>query len=279
MISQALSPPYLLQQIPLPPRTIHIKGQYEEARTAVAIVGSRKASREGEEIAYRLAGELAGAGISIISGLARGIDSAAHKGALARGGHTVAVLPSGIENVYPSSNYYLAQEILKSGGALISEIKGKYQPKKHDFLKRNRIISGLSKAVILVEATARSGALNTARHALEQDREVIAVPGSILSPGSYGCNELIRQGATPLIEISDIFNILEIDTNTKQSVEIIDVSSREKMILDALGHRVISPEVLQQELKLELPTIQRAISTLEIEGHIRRIPGNLLCRR
>ena len=175
----------------------------------LAVVGTRKPTKYGEEVAYNLAYAAAKRGAVVVSGLAYGIDSVAHRAALDAGGVTVAVLGTPIDQVYPKAHYRLAEEIVAKGGAVMSELPAgaEFFPKT-SFLRRNRLISGLSDAVVVVEAAERSGSLNTAAHALEQGREVYAVPGDITRPQSRGCNRLIQQGAMPYLEPEDVLGVL-----------------------------------------------------------------------
>lgn len=181
----------IIDSIANKPRILHYMGILPKERiTSVAIIGTRKPTSYGKEIAHMLAYELAKRGVIVISGMALGIDAIAHRGALEAGGTTLAVLGNGLDTIYPSSHKDLARQIIAQGGALISEYAPEELARPHYFLQRNRIVSGLSDAVIVVEAASRSGTLNTAAHALEQGREIFAVPGNITSPLSSGCNIL-----------------------------------------------------------------------------------------
>ncbi len=187
--------PRALCELPDPPAVLFVRGKLEPSDAlAIAIVGSRHATHYGIAQAERLAGSLARAGLTIVSGLARGIDAAAHRAALAAGGRTISVLASGVLNVYPPEHKQLAEEIANHG-AVISESPPRAEPLSGMFPQRNRIISGLSLGVLVVEASTRSGALITARHAMEQGRDVFAVPGPVSSRMSHGCHRLIRDGA------------------------------------------------------------------------------------
>ena len=198
--------PQALRQTDSAPPVLYVDGALDEAdRLAVAIVGTRRASSYGREIAHQLATELARNGITVVSGLALGIDTVAHTAALRAGGRTLSVLGSGVDQIYPTQNRGLAQEI-RQKGAIISEYWLGTRPEAMNFPPRNRIISGLSQAIVIVEAGERSGALITATFAAEQGREVFAIPGSILHPGSLGCNRLIQQGATPLLSVDDVLD-------------------------------------------------------------------------
>lgn len=194
--------PSLLREIFDPPITLYVKGAWEECldAPAVAVVGSRRCSTYGQNAALMLARDLAGRGVTIISGLARGIDAAAHRGALESGGRTVAVMGTGVDQIYPRDHRKLAEEILEHGGAIISEFPLGTPPAPQNFPYRNRVISGLSLGVLIVEAAENSGSLITARMAMEQNREVFAVPGNITSKNSFGTNYLIKGAGAKLVQ-------------------------------------------------------------------------------
>ncbi len=178
------------------------------ARPCIAVVGARAATAYGLRVARELARELAGQGFAVVSGLALGVDAAAHEGALEAGGATVAVFASGLDRVHPARHRGLAERIVAAGGTLVSEFPPGTPPLRGHFPRRNRLISGLSRAVVVVEARLRSGSLITARHALDQGREVLAVPGPVDAPTSAGTNELLRHGAAPLIDADDVRRVL-----------------------------------------------------------------------
>jgi DNA processing protein len=198
--------PDLLREIADPPITLYVRGDWQACfeQPAVAVIGSRMCSTYGENAAEMLARDLASRGITVVSGLARGIDTAAHRGAIKGGGRTVAVMGTGIDGIYPKENARLVREILDSGGALASQFPLGTPPLKDNFPYRNRIISGLSLGVLIVEASERSGSLITARLATEQNREVMAVPGNITSSNSYGTNYLIKAGAKLVQQWQDV---------------------------------------------------------------------------
>ena len=186
------------------PQTLYVLGNEKllDAQS-IAIIGCRKASSYGLKSAYKFGYELAKKGICVVSGFARGIDSYAHKGALAAKGATIAVLGCGLDVVYPPENVDLYKQIVMNNGAIITEYPLGSRPEKHHFPARNRIISGLSDGVLVVEAKERSGTLITVEYALEQGKNVYAIPGNITSPNSYGTNELIKEGAIPITKIED----------------------------------------------------------------------------
>lgn len=264
--------PLLLDQISQPPEHLFSVGELKHSR-CVAIVGARKATKGGLEIARLLAETIAGYGITIVSGLARGIDSAAHQGALDASGKTIAVLPSGIEYIYPTTNAWLAKQIVENNGALVSEHKGDYRPRNEDFLARNRIIAGLSELTVVVEAGARSGALNTARHALEANREVMAVPGSILNPLAAGTNQLIKAGAAPLTRVEDALEILGIEAKAD---DVVSSKPKFQSLLDLFDRPVKSFDEIQNTSKLPLSELQTRLTEMELNGLISRLPGNLI---
>ena len=205
--------PYLLREISDPPITLYVKGDWQACFDApcVAVVGSRRCSTYGENASAMLSRDLAANGVCIVSGLARGIDTAAHRGAIAGKGRTIAVLGTGIGQVYPKENAKLVDEILDAGGAIVSQFPLDTPPLSENFPYRNRIISGLSSGVLIIEASERSGSLITARLAMEQNREVLAVPGNITSKNSFGTNYLIKSGAALVQQWQDVVSALSVD--------------------------------------------------------------------
>ena len=198
----------VLKSIAVMPKMLYFYGILPKKCPTVAIVGTRKNTAYGEEVAYKAAYELARRGVIVISGLAYGIDAIAHRGALDAGGVTVAVLGTAIDRISPAWNIGLAREIVAQGGCVMSEYGPGRRTYAYSFLERNRLIAGLSDAVLVVEANERSGSLNTAMHAIEQGRELFAVPGDITRPVSQGCNRLISQGATPYTGPEEILDVL-----------------------------------------------------------------------
>jgi len=222
--------PKLLKEIPLPPVAIYTKGKIDPEAVSLSVVGTRKATPDGEEIAYELAEKIAKQNIQITSGLAMGIDSAAHKGALKAKGKTIAVLGRGLDEIYPKTNERLAEEILQNGGAIISEYPIGSEPLAHRFLERNRIISGISIATILIEAPEKSGSISTARFAIEQNRDLFVVPGPANHRNYSGSHKLIREGARLATSFEEIFADLGIETKPKN----INFSEEELLILEAI---------------------------------------------
>lgn len=274
----ALMPKMLYYYGTLPLDNLSLSENKKTAIKSVAIVGARKNTSYGEDVAYRAAYELAKRGAIIVSGLAYGIDSIAHRGALAAGGVTIGVLGTPIDKIYPERHIGLAEEMINRGGAVISEyapgVKLNY---KRSFLERNRLISGLSDAVIVVEANVRSGSLNTATHALEQGRELFAVPGDINRPLSQGCNRLISQGANPYTCVEDVLNYLfpeaEKKKNRKQPVLFGD-NQDETALLQVLAKGVSSGEEIIAETGMEVAKYNQIVTMLEIKGRIRSLGMN-----
>jgi DNA processing protein len=226
-------------------------------------------------LAHDFALALSQGGITITSGLALGIDGAAHRGALSGSGHTIAVLGSGIDCVYPKSHQGLANDILSAGGLILSEFPLGTAPLPWHFPKRNRIISGLSQGVLVVEATLGSGSLKTAEHALQQGREVFAVPGSVHSPLSRGCHSLIQQGAKLVNDLSDILTelpSLSRVTPSKVNQETLEISP----LLRYIGYECASLDVLLQGTGLDIGRLSADLLELELQGYIASVPGGYI---
>lgn len=256
------------------PKSLYFIGKLPDQRCkTVAIVGSRKATTYGREVAYNLAFELASRGIVIVSGLALGIDAIAHEAALDAGGTTIAVLGNGLPDIYPATNRSLAHRIVASGGAILSGYDPGTPPRQYRFLERNRLESGMSDLVLIIEAAAKSGTLNTASHALEQGKEVAAVPGNITSPTSAGCNNLIKQGATPITDVSDLLYILGIDDSAQASLPFA-ASAEEAVILSLIDEGIRDGHALLAASALETATFNQTLSLLEITGKIRPLGAN-----
>ncbi len=278
--------PRALKEIVDPPAVLFVRGQWEPRdAVAVAIVGTRHATQYGLRQAERLAGSLARAGVTIASGLARGIDAAAHRGALAAGGRTIAVLGSGLLNVYPPEHKGLADEVARSG-AVFSEAPPRAAPMAGVFPQRNRIISGLSLGVIVVEAGERSGALITARHAMEQGREVFAVPGRIDDRSSHGCHRLIRDGAklvqSPEDVLEELGPLVEPALGGEGQVvrhpaELL-LEGVELQVLAAIGGDATAIDDVVAATGLSPAQVLATISVLEMRHVIRRLSGVLVAR-
>lgn len=258
-----------------PPKEIYFYGKLPKKRLpAVAIVGSRKPTIYGQEIVQKLAYELAQHGVVIISGLALGIDALAHRACLEAGGIAIAILGRGLDDITPRSNQPLAREILMTGGALISEYEPSMPVLKHQFLHRNRIVSGLSDAVIIIEAAKRSGTLSTAGHALQQGRDVFAVPGNLTSPMSVGCNNLIKQGASPLTSVDDVLLALGLNQPPKQNKLPLSEDPIEQKILTALFNGERDGDQIIKQLQIPADQFNFALTMLEMKGLIRSLGGN-----
>lgn len=258
--------PKVLKRLPQPPSNLYIRGDLTALqKPALAVVGSRAATSYGSEVTTRLISEVAWQNnLAIISGLALGVDSLAHKAALAAHGTTIAVLPSGIESIYPASHQHLAEEIIRRGGAVISEYPGVMQPQKYHFIARNRIIAALCQAVLITEATQRSGSLHTAQFALEAGKEVLAVPGDIFSPNSVGTNTLIAGGAQLISSAQDILNLF----NSSTSVERGDSEHEETLLkLIRSGHKRSQQLYIKSRFHPQL--FQQTLGMLEIKGRIK----------
>jgi len=278
--------PTNLKYIYDPPPALYIKGNIiPQDNIAIAIVGSRQASYYGLKNAQELAFELAAKGITIISGLARGVDSAAHRGALKAGGRTIAVLGSGLNMIYPVENKGLAEEISQNG-AVISEFSQDTPPHRQNFPRRNRIISGLSLGVLVVEAAKRSGALITVGFALEQGREVFALPGKIDSFTSQGTHDLIKQGAKLVESTEDIIEELEplrscqINQARSESKTKIEpnLPEEEKQVYSCLSCEPLHIDELAQKVNLSYGRLLTCLLKLEYKKLVKELPGKAFVR-
>lgn len=257
------------------PKRLYFIGKIpNERQISVAIVGSRKPTAYGKEVTHQLAFDLAKRGIIIVSGLALGVDSIAHRAALEAGGITFAVLGNGLDTVYPANHHDLAKQIAESGGAIISEYEPNIEPREFRFLERNRIVSGLSDAIIITEAAMRSGTISTATHALEQGREVFVVPGNITSPLSVGCNNLIKQGAHPITCVEDILEIIAPDLLRNQTFLPLGNNALETIVIKLLQSGIRDGEELQKMSGVEASEFSVALTMMEINGAIRALGGN-----
>lgn len=283
--------PARLAAVPGPPPLLYVKGDLiPEDANAVAIVGSRSCTAYGKRVANQLAGGLARAGWTVVSGLARGIDGAAHRGALDGGGRTVAVLAGGLSKIYPPEHADLAADVA-ARGALISETPMRFEPLPAMFPARNRIISGLCRAVVIVEANERSGALITADHALEQGREVYAVPGPVDSPASAGCHDLIRKGARLVRHVDDVLDDLRgiappdppaakegTPAPPPPPAPPPNLDPVQQKIWDALDGPKHADD-LARSVGLSAGELMPLLMKLELKKAVRRLPGNTFERR
>ena len=266
----------VLGDIAVMPKKLYFYGKIPEKRVkSVAIVGPRKPSRYGQEVGYKVAFELAKRGILVISGLALGIDGVAHRAALDAGGVTIGVLGTPIDKLYPASNVRLAEEMVERGGAVISEYEpGAVLNFKRSFLDRNRIVSGLADAVIVVEAATRSGTLSTAAHALAQGKTIFAVPGNITSPMSAGTNGLIRAGAIPLTSYKDVLEVLMPERLEQAELEILGDSEEENAAIKLIQAGVRDGEEMIAKLGWSVSEFNQTITLLEVKGVIRGLGAN-----
>lgn len=291
--------PALLREIPDPPITLYVRGAWEACLDApcVGVVGSRRCSTYGQNVAVMLARDLASRGVTIVSGLARGIDAAAHRGALEAGGRTVAVLGTGVDDVYPRDHKRLASEILERGGALVSQFPLGTPPIPENFPYRNRVISGLSLGVVIVEASERSGSLITARLAMEQNREVYAVPGNVTSKNSFGTNYLIKSAGAKLVQTwQDVAAEFPPDIAARILPPALekegkgrerrahplpaDLTEGERAVLNLIQVDVSAHiDTLAEASGLPVHELAGLLLGLEIRNLVRQLPGNCFTRR
>lgn len=291
--------PHLLAEIPDAPAVLYSRGELlPQDEIAVAIVGSRRCTYYGISQAEKIAGGLARAGLTVISGLAKGIDAAAHRAALTAGGRTLAVTATGLETVYPCEHVELADQVAAQG-AILTEFKLSQKPLAGLFPQRNRVISGLSLGVIVIEASRKSGALHTARHATEQNRDVFAVPGRIDSAASDGCHDLIRDGATLIRGVDDVLQHLGpllrpvmLTTNARlkgseassgskrevRSVAELSLTEQERCVLDRVTGDPSPIDTILANTGLAPPRVLATLTVLEMKRLVRRLPGNLVVR-
>ena len=267
--------PTLLKEIPAPPPVLYVRGKLTpEDAWAVAVVGTRRASVYGKEVTRRLTGELARSGITVVSGLARGIDGVAHRTTLEAGGRTIAVLGCGIDQIYPPEHRELAHRIVERG-ALMSEYPLGTQPEARNFPPRNRIISGLSLGVLITQAGRRSGALITADYAAEHGRDVFAVPGQIFAAGSAGTNRLIQEGAKLVTETADVLTELNLTMVAEQSQarQVLPESAIEAAIYAQLGGEPVHVDDLGREIGMPIAEVTSTLALMELKGMVRQVGG------
>ncbi|MEK7505171.1 MAG: DNA-processing protein DprA [Patescibacteria group bacterium] len=271
--------PPLLSEINDPPKELYVEGKIDfPDRTWLTVVGSRRASTYGTEVVQTLIAALAGQPVVIVSGLAIGIDTITHKAALKNDLPTLAVPGSGLDRevLHPSSNSKLADEIVAHGGALLSELEPKCPAGIHTFPKRNRLMAGMSKAILIIEAGKNSGTLITARLATDYNRDVLAVPGSIFHPGAYGTNTLIRDGATPITSGDDLLLALGFKLNSeKPAQERTDLTDQEKIIVDLLAVEPLIRDDLIRATGLPTSDANTLLAVMEIKGLIREVLGEV----
>jgi DNA processing protein len=275
--------PALLRQIPDPPPILYVAGNLRPMEHPIAVVGSRNATQYGRATTRRLCTDLARLGFSVISGMALGIDTTAHEGTLMGGGTTVAVLGSGLGNIYPTANRKLFHRIIESGGAVITEFPPATAPDGFNFPRRNRIISGMSLGTVVVEATLRSGSLITANLAADQNREVFAVPGSVNSFKSTGTHTLIKQGAKLVENTQDILEELapglpSLMAAQKNRTDAIpakppELTEEEQRIFERLGAYPVHIDELVRHLEMNPATLSGLLLQMELKGIVTQLPG------
>ena len=273
--------PKILREIVNAPKQLYVRGELPKNHEMnFAIVGTRAASEYGKTLAFKIAKELAELGFNIVSGLALGIDTQAHLGALAGGGKTIAVLGSGTldASIFPKENLALVKKIVDSGGAVISEYEPQAKSEIWYFPERNRIVSGLSRGALVVEAPEKSGALITARLALEQNREVFAIPGSVFSKNSIGANNLIKSGAKMVTSVDDIleeFNLIGLKSK-KEENKRENMNPEEKMIFSIIEKEPVHIDKICEIAKMPAGRVMSIVSILEIQGIIKNIGGKFV---
>jgi len=278
--------PPMLAEICDAPNVLYCRGDIvEQDQLAVAIVGSRRCTLYGRQQAERLAGALARAGMTVVSGLARGIDAAAHRGALNAGGRTIAVAATGLAQVYPPEHVELADEVSRQG-AIVTESPLHREPIPGLFPQRNRLISGLSLGVIVIEASQKSGSLHTARHAMEQGREVFALPGRIDSLASIGSHNLIRDGATLIRGVEDVLDELgpltrPVQTGVSEEVRTpreLTLNDQERHVINLIGSEPSHLDEVMRNTNLDPSRVLATLTVLEMKKLVRRLPGGYLVR-
>jgi DNA processing protein len=277
VLSEEADFPSLLREIPHPPFAIYIKGTLASEKPRLAIVGTRKSTETGRRLAAQFGSECAPSA-EIVSGLAIGIDAAAHEGALSAEGITIAVLPGGVDEVYPKFNGLLAGRILQAGGALVSEYPPGTEPRPFRFLERNRIVSGLARGVLIIEASERSGSLATARFATDQNRDVFVVPGPALHPNYKGSHRLIREGAELVTEPSHVLASLGL-SRQNHVLKDEELSEEETLIQNALlsSGDPASVDKLSELTHLKAHVVMQALSLLEIKGRAKEEGPGYVC--
>lgn len=265
----------IVSTIAVAPKTLYYVGTLPDTRPpTVAIVGTRKPSSYGREVTQKLAYDLAKRGVVIVSGLALGVDGLAHRAALDAGGTTMAVLGNGLPAFMPSTHRQLGEDIVNRGGAVLSEYEPHTPARPYQFLERNRIVSGLSDAIIITEAATRSGTLNTAAHALEQGRTVFVVPGNITSPLSAGCNALLKQGAAPVTCADDVLEVIAPQLLQPQTQLALGDTPQQTTLIQLLQRGVRDGDELQQQSQLPPGDFAAELTMMELNGVVRSLGAN-----
>lgn len=278
--AQSSTYPRQLREIHAPPIVLYVWGELTERdQHAIGVIGSRRTSHYGAECAKKLSYQLAYAGLTVISGLARGIDTAAHQGALAAKGRTIAVIGSGLQKLYPPENAALADKIRSGNGAVVSEFSMAVEPDRQTFPMRNRIISGWSHGILVVEAGLNSGALITAAQALEQGRSVYAVPGHINAPTAHGSNRLIQQGAKLVMDASDLLDDLQILLPERQKLPqaavrpLPELTEEERLVYEAIHATETPIDQIAAMSQLPSATVSSTLLRLELKHLVKQLPG------
>jgi DNA processing protein len=269
--------PKLLKEIKNPPKVLFYLGELKATENCFAIVGTRRYSPYGKQVALEIAGDLAEAGLTIISGLAPGIDTFAHQAVVDRKKRAVAVLGTGLDekSIYPQPNLKLAENILETGGCLISEYPAGTHGSEFTFPQRNRIISGLSLGILVVEAKEKSGSLITANYAFSQKRKVFAVPGQIYSSNSKGPNGLIKRGAKLVENANDVLKELNIEPLKTGVKELIGETKEENLILTVLKEEALSIDEIIKETKIPVASVASTLTILEIKDKVKNLGNNI----
>lgn len=265
----------IIDSIVLMPKKLYYIGNLPaERRLSVAIVGTRKPTAYGKEVTTQITTDLARKGIVIISGMALGVDGLAHRAALDVGGTTIAVQGNGLANLYPSTHRQLSIDIVQNGGAILSEYEPDVQARDFQFLERNRIVRGLADAILITEASARSGTLNTAKHALDQGKHIFVIPGNITSPLSAGCNQLLKQGATPVTCADDILEVIAPELLRPQVQLALGDNPAQMTIIQLLQQGIRDGDELQIQSNLGAGEFASELTMMEINGTVRSLGAN-----
>ena len=272
--------PELLKETNSPPIILYCKGDVNLLKSVcVAIVGTRRCTKYGKEITYKFAYDIAKSGITVVSGLADGVDTVAHTATLDAGGKTIAVLGNGLNNIYPATNTNLANKIVEKGGLLISEYQPGEKASTFNFPARNRIVAGLSKGVLITEATEKSGTMYTKDYAIENNRDVFAVPGRLTDIYSSGCNKIIKNLQSSIVLCpEDITNLYGKEVIKNEFNPVMQLSLDEQMVLNALGADELHFDELLAKLNVETRALTTLLLRMEIKGLIKSMPGNIYCK-
>ena len=269
--------PEVLREIDTPPIILYCKGNLKLLTSPmIGVVGTRRATRYGKDITHDIVRDIASSGITVVSGLADGIDTVAHTATLEAKGHTIAVLAGGFNYIYPSVNKPLSDKILANNGLLMTECRMNEKPQSFNFPIRNRIIAGLSKAVIIAEATEKSGSMHTKNYALDYGREVFAIPGRVTDIYSNGCNKLIKSGqATMLLSSKDVIDFYGAELECKKESKVLQLTLDESIIYELLKNQEMHYNEILKSTGLEPRKLNTILMRLEINSVIKKLPGNI----